>query len=99
MKTTDWIVTTADLQADPAIILKHAKERPLIVTDAGRPSAYVLSVELFDAMVERLAELEENEISLNIAQAEEQFSSGQFVSLQEAMAVLEEKWQRDEAIK
>lgn len=50
----------------------------------------MLSVELFDAMVERLAELEKNEIAMNIAQAEEQFSSGQFVPLQEAMAVLEE---------
>ncbi len=97
MKTTDWIVTTADLQADPAIILKHAKERPLIVTEAGRPSAYVLSVEFFDAMVERLTELEENELAINIAQAEEQFASGQFVSLQDAVSVLEAKWQHDEA--
>lgn len=97
MKTTDWILTTADLQANPAIVLKHAKERPLIVTEAGRPSAYVLSVELFDALVERLAELEENELATNIAQAEEQFATGQYLRLQDAVAALEEKWQHDEA--
>lgn len=97
MKTTDWIVTAADLQADPTVILKHAQQQPLIVTEAGRPSAYVLSVELFDAMVERLTELEAYELASNVAQAEEQFASGQFVSLQEAVAILEANWQADEA--
>jgi len=94
MKTTEWIITAADLQADPTVVLRHAKERPLIVTEAGRPSVYVLSVEIFDAMLERLTELENQELTTNITQAEAQFAAEQFVPLQEAVSVLEEKWQQ-----
>ena len=55
-----------------------------------------LPAKLFSAMVERFTTPKDNELAIHLAQAEEQFASGQFVSLQEAVARLEEKWQRDE---
>jgi len=96
MKTTDWIVTESDLQADPGVVLKNAKQRPLIVTEEGRPSAYVLSVELFDQLVERLLHLERAELVGNLAEGERQFASGQFIPLQDAVASAEANWQAQE---
>ncbi len=98
MKTTDWIVTASDLQADPSVMLENAKQRPLIVTDAGRPSAYMLSVEMFDALVDRLLELEQLELVTNITEGEQQFDAGQYVTLQAALETAEAKWQAQESV-
>lgn len=98
MKTTDWIVTASDLQTNPSIVLENAKQRPLIVTDAGRPSVYVLSVEMFDTLIERLLELERIELVTNIADGERQFDTGQYVTLKEAVATAEAKWQMQEKV-
>jgi prevent-host-death family protein len=97
MKTTDWIVTASDLQANPGVVLKNAKQRPLIVTEGGRPSAYVVSVELFDRLLDYLLELERSQLVTNLAEGERQFAASQFVTLQEAVAAAEEKWQAQES--
>lgn len=96
MKTTDWIVTASDLQANPGVVLQNAKQRPLIVTEGGRPSAYVLSVEFFDHLVEHLLELERSELVTNMAEGERQFAAGQFVTLKDAVSAAEAKWQAQE---
>ena len=97
MKTTDWIIPATDLQIDPAAVLQKAQQRPLIVTDEGRPKVYVLSVDAFDELMERLAQLEGSELATNIAVGEQQFHNGEFVSLKEATALLEAKWQQEAA--
>ena len=96
MKTTDWIVTTSDLQANPGVVLKNAQQRPLIVTEGGRPAAYVLSVELFDHLLDHLLELERTQLVTNLAEGERQFATNQFVTLQEAVAAAEANWQAQE---
>jgi len=69
----------------------------LIVTDEGRPKVYVLSVDAFDALMERLTQLEETELAAHIATSEQQFEKGEFVSLQEATALIAAKWQQESA--
>ena len=96
-KTKDWIVTDSDLQRDPNLILKHAQQRPLIVTAEGRPTAYVLSVEMFDALLERMLELERADLVHHLAKGEREFDSGDFVTLQEAVASAEAAWQLQES--
>ena len=96
MKTTDWIVPVSDLQENLATIIKNAKQRPLVVTDEGRPSLYVLSVDLFDTLVERLSEMERAELEKNLAEGESQFATGASVTLKEALAAAEAKWQVEE---
>lgn len=95
MKTTDWIISATDLQADPTAVLQKAQKRPLIVTDEGRPKVYVLSVDAFDELMERLAQLEEAELTTNLATGARQFENGEFMSLQEATALLEAKWRHE----
>jgi len=97
MKTTEWIIPATDLQADPGAVLQKAQQRPLIVTDEGRPKVYVLSVDAFDALMERLTALEEAELAVNIAAGEQQFEHGEFVSLKEATALIEAKWHQETA--
>jgi len=92
MKTTEWIITASDLQHNPQVVLNNAKQRPLIVTDEGRPKVYVLSVDMFDSIMERLVELEDLELSTNIAESETQFEAGNYLTLDDAVAAAEVKW-------
>ncbi|MEZ4734368.1 MAG: hypothetical protein R3E79_45330 [Caldilineaceae bacterium] len=48
-------------------------------------------------MMERLTALEEAELAENIAAGEQQFKNGEFVSLKEATALIEAKWQQETA--
>jgi prevent-host-death family protein len=97
LKTTEWIVTTSDLQENPGAVLKNARQRPLIITEEGRPAAYVVSVELFDLLFERLLEAEQLELSKGIEEGEQQFAAGDFVTLADAMRAAEAKWGSVEA--
>jgi len=97
LKTSDWIVTDTDLQRDPNLILKHAQQRPLIVTAQGRPTAYMLGVEMFDAILERLHVLEHADLAHHLTEGEREFDSGNFVTLQEAIAAAEAGWQLQES--
>lgn len=97
MKTTEWIIPTTDLQTDLVAVVQKAQQRPLIITDEGRPKLCLLSVDAFDALIERLAELEEAELATNIAMGEQQFERGEFVPLKDAIAQLETLWQQRSA--
>ena len=97
LKTTDWIVTIEDVAQNITTVLKNAKKQPLIVTEDGRPSAYVLSVEIFDRMFGQLIQQEESQFSANVTEGERQFSKGEFVTLKAALAAAETKWQAQEA--
>lgn len=97
MKTTEWIIPTTDLQTDLVAVVQKAQQRPLIITDEGRPKLCLLSVDVLDALFERLAELEEAELATNIAIGEQQFAQGEFVPLKAAIAEIEARWQQRSA--
>jgi len=93
LKTRERIITLADLQTEPAVVLQNAQKQPLVVTEGGKPVVYMLSVEVFDELMERLLALEQEELRENILKGEEQFELGDFFSLQEALAEAEMAWQ------
>lgn len=97
MKTKDWIIPATELQADPAAVLQKAQQRPLLVTDEGRPNVYILSVDAFDELMERLAQLEEAELATNLATGVRHFENGEYLSLQKATVLLETKWRQGSA--
>lgn len=97
LKTKERVITINDLQQDTEAVLRNAQLEPLLVTAEGRPSLYVFSVEMFDALIERLQQLEHNEFVANITEGENQFERGQFRTLQEAAERAEKKWQLSEA--
>lgn len=98
LKTTEWIVTTTELQQNVSIVLDHAQQRPLIVTQDGKPAAYVVSVDFFDSFLERLIELERQELGNNLEVAEQQFKSGAYLKLAEAIQAAESRWQAQETL-
>ncbi|MBS1251159.1 MAG: Antitoxin RelF [Anaerolineales bacterium] len=65
------------------MIVENAQDRPIVVTLRGRPVVYVVGVELFDELMERLRRLEQRELELSIAVAEKQFADGGTVTLEE----------------
>ena len=88
LKTRERIIPFTDLATQGREILDNAQKTPVVVTDEGRPAAYLVNVELFDELVERLAVLEKAELAANIAIAEKQFENGQHYSLAEAAEML-----------
>jgi prevent-host-death family protein len=96
LKTRERIITISDLQQDPDTVLQNAQQQPLLVTAGGRPAAYVFGVEMFDALMERLLDLERNELVASIAEGERQFDSGRYLSLRDAAARAESRWQTEE---
>ncbi len=97
LKTTDWIVTVDDVTNNASAVLKNAKKRPLIVTENGRPAAYVLGVEIFDEMFAELSQRDGTYLSTNVSEGDRQFAEGNFVTLKAAMEAAEAKWQAQEA--
>jgi prevent-host-death family protein len=96
LKTTERIITITDLQHDPDTVVRNAQKRPLVITAEGRPAAYVLGVEMFDALMEQLLELEREELIANIGEGKKQFDSGDYLTLKEAVAAAETVWQAQE---
>jgi PHD/YefM family antitoxin component YafN of YafNO toxin-antitoxin module len=64
----------------------------VIVTENGRPAAYLISVELFDSLITQLEVLEEEKVIAGIAAGEEQFTRGEFKTLAEARAIAGKAW-------
>ncbi len=95
MSAIQWRLT--NLQHDPNTVVQNAQERPLVVTAEGRPAAYVLGVDMFDALMEQLIELEREELIANIVEGEKQFDSGEYLTLKEAIAATETAWQVQES--
>jgi prevent-host-death family protein len=93
LKTKERIITTADLGRDPAQALQNAQRAPIVVTAEGKPAAYLVGTDTFDALIERLIELEREELSVNVQRGEQDFVKGNFSTLQEVIARAEARWQ------
>jgi prevent-host-death family protein len=97
LKTHERIITAQDLAQEVHTALTNARQEPLVITDAGRPAAYLLSVELFDDLMRQLATWEETELATAIAVAEEQFTKGAYKTLEEARVIAEAAWKEQES--
>jgi prevent-host-death family protein len=62
----------------------NAQQEPLVVTENGRPSAYLISVELFDRLVAQLEVIEDAELQAYLAVGERQFTQGAYKTLTQA---------------
>jgi prevent-host-death family protein len=88
LKTADRIITLTELQRNAAAVVGNAQAEPVAVTLRGRPVVYVVGVELFDELMQRLREREAAEITLAVRLSERQFAAGEAVSLEELEAEL-----------
>jgi prevent-host-death family protein len=93
LKTNERIITTQDLANSTAQALANARQEPLVVTENGRPTAYLVSVEMFDSLLSHMETLEKSELLAGLAQGEEQFKLGSFKTLDEARTIAEAAWQ------
>jgi prevent-host-death family protein len=93
LKTKDRIITTQDLAEGTTQAIANAQQEPLVVTENGRPAAYLISVDMFDALLAHLETIEQSELLAGIAQGEEQFKKGAFKTLDKARAIAEAAWQ------
>lgn len=93
LKTKERIITIADLGRDPDQALQNAQRAPIVVTADGKPAAYLVGTDTFDALIERLIELEREELSVNVQRGEQDFVKGNFSTLQEVIARAEARWQ------
>ena len=96
LRTAERIVSVSDLQQNLASVIQNARQQPIVVTAEGRPAVYIVSVETFDGLLERTLELERQEFIANVAVAEKQFSTGDYLTLKEAVQAAETRWQAQE---
>jgi len=99
LKTHERIITAQDLAEGTPKALANAQKEPLVVTENGRPAVYMISVDLFDALVGQLEAIENAELKAALVAAEEQFANGAFKTLEEATALAEAAWQQQESSK
>jgi PHD/YefM family antitoxin component YafN of YafNO toxin-antitoxin module len=97
LKTHERIITAQDLAQGVSTALTNARRQPLVITDGGRPAAYLLSVELFDDLMMQLAAWEESEMVDAISVAEDQFAAGAYKTLEQARAIAEAAWKAQES--
>lgn len=93
LKTHECIITIQDLAQQVEKAMSNAKREPLVVIENGRPAAYLISVELFDALIAQLEALEAAELATNIALGEQQFVGGAYKTLADIRAIAEATWQ------
>ena len=79
------LVTSLKRQATKILADLHDTKEPVLITEHGKPSAYLVDVEDYEFMQNRLAILE------GIARGERALADGNFVSHQEAKDKLA-KW-------
>ena len=72
MKTE--LVTTLKRQATKILADLHASKEPVLITEHGQPSAYLVDVEDYEMMQDRIALLE------GLAKGEAAFSEGRIIS-------------------
>lgn len=94
LKTHERIITVEDLAAKAQKAVRNAQSEPLVVTENGRPTAYLISVDLFDLLVAQLEMIEDAELKAYIAAGEHQFAAGAYKTLAEATALAELAWQK-----
>lgn len=93
LTTHERIITVEELAARAKKAVDNAQQEPLVVTENGRPSAYLISVELFDRLVAQLGVIEDAELQAYLAVGERQFAQGVYKTLAEAA---EPAWQAQE---
>ncbi|MCE0558060.1 type II toxin-antitoxin system Phd/YefM family antitoxin [Motilimonas sp. E26] len=79
------LVTTLKRQATKILSELHSSKEPVLITEHGQPSAYLVDVEHFDFMQKRMQILEA------LAKGELAISRGETVSNDEAKAKMN-KW-------
>jgi prevent-host-death family protein len=97
LKTHERIIPAQDLAQQVEVALANAQQEPLIITEHGRPAAYLISIELFDKLMAELDALDHAELVTNIAAGEKQFDEGAYKTLEEAEAIIEAFWNRPES--
>ena len=79
------VVTTLKRQATKLLADLHETKEPILITEHGRPSAYLLDVGDYELMVERMKILE------GIAKGEQAIRDGQIMDMAEAKQKMN-KW-------
>ncbi len=79
------LVTTLKRQATKILADLHSSKEPVLITEHGQPSAYLVDVEDFEMMQKRMAILE------GIARGEKAIKEGQVLSNQSAKEKMK-KW-------
>ena len=51
-------VSITDLKKNPSAIIKEAEGSPVVILNHNRPSAYIVPADAFEAMLEKLDDLE-----------------------------------------
>lgn len=51
-------VSITDLKKNPSAVIKEAEGAPVVILNHNRPSAYIVPADAFEAMLERLDDLE-----------------------------------------
>ncbi|MCZ7667831.1 MAG: type II toxin-antitoxin system Phd/YefM family antitoxin [Chloroflexi bacterium] len=96
LKTRERIITAQELAESTQKAISNAQSEPLVVTENGRPAAYLISVDLFDAIIDQLSNLNDTELRANIDAGEQQFAQGAYKTLVEAANLAEQAWQIQE---
>jgi prevent-host-death family protein len=94
LKTHQRIITVEDLAEEVRQAIINAQAEPLVVTENGRPTVYLISVDLFDTLVAQLELIEDAELKAYIAAGERQFAQGAYKTLTEATALAKSAWQK-----
>ncbi|OKY25790.1 MULTISPECIES: type II toxin-antitoxin system Phd/YefM family antitoxin [Thalassotalea] len=79
------LVTTLKRQATKILADLHTSKEPVLITEHGQPSAYLVDVEDYEFMQQRLAILE------GVARGEQAIKNGETFSNQEAKEKMS-KW-------
>jgi antitoxin StbD len=51
-------VSITDLKKNPSAVIKEAEGAPVVILNHNRPSAYIVPADAFEAMLEKLDDLE-----------------------------------------
>ena len=81
----DELVTTLKRQATKILAELHSSKEPVLITEHGQPSAYLVDVDDYEFMQQRMAILE------GVARGEQGIKNGHLFSNQEAKEKMS-KW-------
>jgi prevent-host-death family protein len=97
LKTRERIITAQELAESTQKAISNAQSEPLVVTENGRPAAYLISVDLFDTIMSQLSSMDDAELRANIETSEYQFAQGAYKTLAEATDLAEQTWKIQES--
>ena len=80
------LVTTLKRQATKILAELHETKEPVLITEHGRPSAYLIDPEDYELMQRRIAIME------GIARGEKAIAKGQVMSHEEVVVKFKKKW-------